>query len=158
MFLSVSLSVQNPVKRIPDTHEITLQHGTKTVSAHVCSGTLVSGSGSACSRDLWGLYNLTHRQSQRCFKADVFPETNRKKSFNVAKLIDYEWISAVKQLYWRCASSFRVQSWFNSVQKRCQCCKVHQLRHKFNSAVIDNSVQILLSSDSVIAIDNITKQ
>ncbi|MGH0172065.1 UNVERIFIED_CONTAM: hypothetical protein FKN15_068137 [Acipenser sinensis] len=29
----LSASRQNPVKRIPDTHEITLQHGTKTVSA-----------------------------------------------------------------------------------------------------------------------------
>lgn len=28
---------QNPIKKIPDSHEITLQHGTKTVSDNKCS-------------------------------------------------------------------------------------------------------------------------
>jgi len=32
---------QNPVKRIPDSHEITLQHGTKTVSDNTFSTLLV---------------------------------------------------------------------------------------------------------------------
>uniref|UniRef100_A0A673IA05 WD repeat-containing protein 70 n=1 Tax=Sinocyclocheilus rhinocerous TaxID=307959 RepID=A0A673IA05_9TELE len=163
--LRAGCGVINPVKKIPDTHEITLQHGSKSVSAHGNRNLQRTSASDDCvfffsalsQSHRHCLQSLQYRSAQSDFNCAAFTfklgsdakslpigfSLHRLSCGHTAMLNDGCWHPKIKEEFLTCSNDGTVRTWdLNSEKKQKSVFKPRSLQGKIAAACQDGTIQI----------------